>query len=87
MIEFTAIETIIMSYAPLLVTILGIIVAFLKIVKVIKEIRADNKKNNEEKAAEIAELKSQMQEVINQNYVLKKQLNEFLTKVDRVRRD
>ena len=34
MFEFTAIETLIMAYAPLVVTIIGIIVAFLKMVNI-----------------------------------------------------
>ena len=33
MIEFTTIESIIMTYSPLLVTILGIILAFIRIEK------------------------------------------------------
>lgn len=87
MIEFTTIESIIMTYSPLLVTILGIILAFIKIIKVIKEIRNDNTKNNEEKAAEIKALQDNMSGVLNQNYELKKQLNELLTKLDNVKRE
>lgn len=87
MIEFTTIESIIMTYSPLLVTILGIILAFIRIIKVVKEIRNDNTKNNEEKAAEIKALQDNMSGVINQNYELKKQLNELLTKLDNVKRE
>lgn len=87
MIEFTTIESIIMTYSPLLVTILGIILAFIRIIKVIKEIRSDNTKNNEEKAAEIKALQDNMSGVLNQNYELKKQLNELLTKLDNVKRE
>lgn len=86
MIEFSTIETLIMAYAPLLVTIIGIIVAFLKMISVIKNLRKDTSKTNEEKAAEIRDLKNQMSGVINQNYELKKQLNELLTKIDHVQR-
>ena len=86
MIEFSTIETLIMAYAPLLVTIIGIIVAFLKMISVIKNLRKDTSKTNEEKAAEIRDLKNQMSGVINQNYDLKKQLNELLTKIDHVQR-
>ncbi len=87
MIEFTTIESIIMTYSPLLVTILGIILAFIRIIKVVREIRNDNTKNNEEKAAEIKALQDNMSGVINQNYELKKQLNELLTKLDNVKRE
>ena len=86
MIEFSTIETLIMAYAPLVVTIIGIIVAFLKMISVIKNLRKDTSKTNEEKAAEIRDLKNQMSGVINQNYELKKQLNELLTKIDHVQR-
>ena len=86
MIEFSTIETLIMAYAPLLVTIIGIIVAFLKMISTIKNLRNDTSKTNEEKAAEIRDLKNQMSGVINQNYELKKQLNELLTKIDHVQR-
>lgn len=86
MIEFSTIETLIMAYAPLLVTIIGIIVAFLKMISTIKNLRKDTSKTNEEKAAEIRDLKNQMSGVINQNYELKKQLNELLTKIDHVQR-
>lgn len=87
MIEFTTVESIIMTYAPMLVTILGIVISFLKMISVIKQIRSDNTKSNEEKNAEIKALKDDMSGVINQNYELKKQINELLTKLDNVRRD
>lgn len=86
MIEFTTVESIIMTYAPMLVTILGIVISFLKMISVIKQIRSDNTKSNEEKNAEIKALKDDMSGVINQNYELKKQINELLTKLDNVRR-
>ena len=43
MIEFSTIESLIMAYAPLVVTILGVVVAFLKMIANIKQIREDNK--------------------------------------------
>ena len=86
MIEFSTVETLIMTYSPLLVTIIGIIVAFIKMVGAIKSIRKDNTKSNEEKTAQIESLRADMQNVVNQNYALKKQLNELLTKIDHVDR-
>ena len=38
MIEFTAIETLIMAYSPLVVAIIGIVCAFCKMIKNIKQI-------------------------------------------------
>ena len=76
---FSDIETLIMAYAPLLVTIIGIVTSFIKMISVLK---ANKKESNEQ----ITELKSELQEVVNQNYALKKQLNELLTKIDHVDR-
>ena len=76
---FSDIETLIMAYAPLLVTIIGIVTSFIKMISVLKS----NKKESNE---QITEIKGELQEVVNQNYALKKQLNELLTKIDHVDR-
>ena len=76
---FSDIETLIMAYAPLLVTIIGIVTSFIKMISVLKA----NKKESNEK---ITEIKGELQEVVNQNYALKKQLNELITKIDHVDR-
>lgn len=76
---FSDIETLIMAYAPLLVTIIGIITSFIKMISVLK---ANKKENNEQ----INGIKNELQEVVNQNYNLKKQINELLTKIDHVDR-
>ena len=86
MIEFSTVETLIMTYSPLLVTIIGIIVAFIKMVGAIKGIKNDNKLSNDEKSAQIESLKGDMQNVVNQNYALKQQLKELLTKIDHIDR-
>lgn len=87
MIEFSTIESLIMAYAPLVVTILGIVVAFLKIVANIKAIKEDNKLSNEEKDKEITQLKAEMSGLLQQNYELQKTLKELLTKIDKVKRE
>lgn len=87
MIEFTAIETLIMAYAPLAVTLIGIVCAFCKMIKNIKQIRTDNILSNVEKNAQIQELKNDMKIVLQENYELKKALKEVLSKIDNVRRD
>ena len=86
MIEFTAIETLIMAYAPLVVTIIGIVVAFLKMVAVLKDLRKENKKSDEEKTAEIKELREQMNGLMKDNAQLRAQLSELLTFLDHKRR-
>lgn len=87
MIEFSTIESLIMAYAPLVVTILGIVVAFLKIVANIKAIKEDNKLSNEEKDKEITQLRAEMSGLLQQNYELQKTLKELLTKIDKVKRE
>ena len=87
MIEFTAIETLIMAYSPLIATLVGIICAFCKMIKNIKQIRTDNMLSNVEKNAQIQELKIDMKIVLQENYELKKALKEVLSKIDHVRRD
>lgn len=87
MIEFTAIETLILAYAPGLITIIGIITAFCKLAKIINQIRLDNKISNAEKNAELKSLKDDLKIVIQENYELKKRLNECMSKIDHVRRD
>ena len=87
MIEFTAIETLIMAYSPLVATLVGIVCAFCKMIKNIKQIRTDNMLSNVEKNAQIQELKNDMKIVLQENYELKKALKEVLSKFDNVRRD
>ena len=87
MIEFTAIETLIMAYSPLVATLVGIICAFCKMIKNIKQIRTDNMLSNVEKNAQIQDLKNDMKIVLQENYELKKALKEVLSKIDHVRRD
>ena len=76
---FSDIETLIMAYSPLLVTIIGIITSFIKMISVLK---ANKKESNDQ----ITEIKGELQEVVNQNYALKKQLNKKKTKIDHVDR-
>ena len=87
MIEFSTIESLIMAYAPLVVTILGVVVAFLKMIANIKKIREDNKLSNEEKDKEITQLRAEMSGLLQQNYELQKTLKELLTKIDKVKRE
>lgn len=84
--EFTTVEQLIMAYAPMLVTIVGIIVSFLRMVATIKQLKADTTKSDAEKTETINALKAQFDMVVNQNYELKKQINELLTKIDRIER-
>ena len=76
-----------MAYAPLVVTILGVVVAFLKMIANIKKIREDNKLSNEEKDKEITQLRAEMSGLLQQNYELQKTLKELLTKIDKVKRE
>lgn len=79
MIEFSTIESLIMTYAPLLVTIIGIIISFIKVVAVVKEVKASNQD-------EFEELKNQYRAVLQDNSNLRKNINELLTKIDHINR-
>ena len=79
MVEFSTIESLIMTYAPLLVTIIGIIISFVKMVGAIKSVKKDNQEQFEE-------LKEQYRAVLQDNANLRKNINELLTKIDHINR-
>ena len=79
MVEFSTIESLIMTYAPLLVTIIGIIISFIKMVGAIKSVKKDNQEQFEE-------LKAQYRTVLQDNANLRKNINELLTKIDHINR-
>jgi len=80
MVEFSTIESLIMTYAPLLVTIIGIIISFVKMVGAIKSVKKDNQEQFEE-------LKAQYRAVLQDNANLRKNINELLTKIDKVKKE
>lgn len=80
MVEFSTIESLIMTYAPLLVTIIGIIISFVKMVAAIKSVKKDNQEQFEE-------LKEQYRTVLQDNANLRKNLNELITKIDKVKKE
>ena len=78
--NLSIIEQLIITYTPLLVALAGIITTFFKIMCVIKEMKTNTQKDSEEYKAQISQLN-------NQNAELKRQLNELLTKIDRIGRE
>ena len=84
--EFTMVETLIMTYSPLLVTIIGVIIAFVKMVKAIKSIKEDNAKSIEEKERQINELLSVNKQLLTSNYSNSALINELLTEITRIKR-
>ena len=80
MVEFSTIESLIMTYSPLLVTIIGIIISFVKMVAAIKSVKKDNQEQFEE-------LKEQYRTVLQDNANLRKNLNELITKIDKVKKE
>lgn len=79
MVEFSTIESLIMAYAPLLVTVIGIVISFVKMVSAIKSIKVSNQD-------EFEELKNQYRAVLQDNSNLRKNINELLTKIDHINR-
>ena len=84
--EFTIVETLIMTYSPLLVTIIGIIIAFIKLISAIKSIKEDNAKSIEEKERQINELLSVNKQLLTSNYSNSALINELLTEITRIKR-
>lgn len=80
MVEFSTIESLIMTYAPLLVTVIGIVVSFIKMVSAIKSVKKDNQEQFED-------LKAQYRTVLQDNANLRKNLNELITKIDKVKKE
>ena len=80
MVEFSTIESLIMTYSPLLVTVIGIIISFVKMVAAIKSVKKDNQEQFEE-------LKEQYRTVLQDNANLRKNLNELITKIDKVKKE
>ena len=69
-----------MTYAPLLVTVIGIIISFVKMVAAIKSVKKDNQEQFED-------LKAQYRTVLQDNANLRKNLNELITKIDKVKKE
>lgn len=77
--EFSMVETLIMTYAPLLVTIIGVIVSFVKMVAAVKSVKVSNE-------SEFEDIKNQYKVVLQDNANLRKNINELLTKIDHINR-
>lgn len=84
--DLTFIEQLIISYAPLITTVIGFIVAFLKVATYIRELVKDTKTSNEEKQVKIEELTSEITLLTNDNAKLKIQLQELIDKIDKIKR-
>ena len=84
--DLTFIEQLIISYAPLITTVIGFVVAFLKVANYIREMVKDTKTSNEEKQAKITELTTEVTKLLNDNASLKLQLQELIDKIDKIKR-
>lgn len=93
MLELETIYAVIIAAAPALTAIIGIIFAVIKGIKTSKTTSADVIDKFEEVRQEIfntkeySELKTQLMIAHQENYELKKKLNELLTKIDHIHRN
>lgn len=93
MLELEQIYAIIMAATPALTSIIGIIFAVVKGIKTSKTTSTDVINKFEEVRQEIfntkeySELKDQLKLAHQENYELKKKLNELLTKIDHIQRN
>lgn len=86
MIEFSMIETLIMTYAPMITTLIGVIITFVKMVNQMKQLRKDNLKSLEEKQNEIDTLRDDFKMLLQKDYENKQIINQLLTKLDGIKR-
>lgn len=77
---------IVVAAAPALTSIIGIVFAVVKGIKNNKTTSTDLINKFEEVRKDNSELKSQLRLSYQENYELKKKLNEFLTKMDHIQR-
>ena len=93
MLELETIYAVIMAAAPALTSIIGIIFAVVKGIKTSKSTSTAVINKFEEVRQEIfntkeySELKDQLKLAHQENYELKKKLNELLTKIDHIQRN
>lgn len=93
MFELEQIYAIIIAAAPALTSIIGIVFAVLKNIKKSETTSTDVINKFEEVRQEIfntkeySELKDQLRIAHQENYELKKKLNELLTKIDHIQRN
>lgn len=76
----TEIEAFIIAYTPLLVTIISTIVMVYKVLKSFKDLKEEVKQSKE-----MQEIRDQVKIVIQENYKLKRQINQLIEKVDKVK--
>ena len=67
---------------PSIVAVITTFVSIFKLLRDFKKLKLDVKDANA-----MTELRAQLRQIAKENYELKKKLNEYLTKIDHVRRD
>lgn len=80
--DLTTIEMLIMTYAPMLVTIISIIAMVVKVLSAFKALRKDVADKTEMEA-----VKEQMKVVLHENYELKASIKELVEKIDKVKKE
>lgn len=80
--DLTTIEMLIMTYAPMLVTIISIIAMVVKVLGAFKALRKDVADKTEMEA-----VKDQMKVVLHENYELKASIKELVEKIDKVKKE
>lgn len=75
MIELSTIEQLVIAYLPVIATFIGNVFECVKILKIIKNYSCSHE-----------QIQIQMKAMMQENCKLKKQLNELLTKIDKIER-
>lgn len=74
--ELTTIEQLIIAYAPLVSTLIGIFMAFGELIKCMKSLKKDKDSTN-----------AQIKMLIQQNAELKREIANYLTEVTRIKKE
>lgn len=80
------IEQLIITYTPLLATLISVVVSFVNMFRLLKNVIAENRKSLEVKDKNIEELKCYIQLLCNENRELRKQIEELIVDITRVQK-
>lgn len=80
------IEQLIITYTPLLATLISVVVSFVNMFRLLKNVIAENRKSLEVKDKNIEELKTYIQLLCNENRELRKKIEELIVDITRVQR-
>lgn len=80
------IEQLIITYTPLLATLISVVVSFVNMFRLLRNVIAENRKSLEVKDKNVEELKTYIQLLCNENRELRKKIEELIVDITRVQK-